>query len=70
MHKCWLGGFDNSFTKNPIANKLSPQSLHHSGLQGEVFLKQEEPPQRYGTATVIVSFSCKPPLIAFSAVTT
>lgn len=45
MHKCWLGGFDKSFTKNPIANKLSPQSLHHSGLQGEVFLKQEEPPK-------------------------
>lgn len=27
-------------------------------------------PQRSGTATVIVSFSCKPPLLAFSAVTT
>lgn len=27
-------------------------------------------PQSSGTATVMVSFSCKPPLLAFSAVTT
>lgn len=34
-----------SFTRNPIANKLSLQFLHHSLQQGEVFQKQEEPPR-------------------------
>lgn len=32
------------FTKNPIANKLSPQSLHHFLQQGEVYRKQAEHP--------------------------
>lgn len=46
MHKRWLKGCKNViFTKNSIANRPSPQSLHHSEQLSEEFQKQEEPPK-------------------------